>query len=105
MAALGTCARPPRSYTLRLMDEPRPPFVFPPWSFARPARPTGREPPISEMLGALVKGLGLRPRRKSMRAMFAEARKIEALAEMMDADQSPEPAPSPTSPPRRLRRK
>ena len=77
------------------MDPSRPPFVFPPWSFASPSRPGAREPTVSAMLGELASACGLL-RRKSMRAMFAEARKIDALVEELELD-SPEPDENPSS--------
>ena len=94
MGALGTCARPPRRYTLRLMDPPRPPLVFPQWSFARPARPGGQPATVSEALSELVAFCRLR-RRKSLRDAFAEARTIDRLAEELEGLDLPSPASPP----------
>jgi hypothetical protein len=46
--------------TYALMDPPRPPFVFPPWSFVGPNRSTRRPAPVSEALAELAAACGLR---------------------------------------------
>ena len=91
MAALASCARPRRRYTLRFMPPPRPPFVFPLWSFAGPsrfARPGGRELTFSDMLTELLVGYGLVKRRPSLRDQTIEQQKVERVAEEFEAEEA-----------------
>jgi hypothetical protein len=75
----------------QMRPPPRTPSVSPPWSFAV-TRPGGREATVAEMLGDLVTACGLRPRRQTMRQMFAQARQIDRLAdELDDLDSGREP--------------
>jgi hypothetical protein len=80
------------------MKPPPRPSVSPLPSYATrfADRPGGREPSVTEMVRDVVAAVQPRWRKKTLRAVFREAREIDRLAEM-ELGESSESKPSPKS--------
>jgi hypothetical protein len=81
------------------MKHPPPRYSVAPLHSFAVDRPGGKEPTVQAMLADVIAAVQPRWRKKTLRAVFKEAREIDRLAEMMDS-----PSPAPASSPKALLR-